>query len=325
MAVRGGDHDLSGARMTTIDLTDTSASAVSSALINARRAAGNQAVGMVLTFVVVVDEATHYDAMRSALDAGREHPSRVLVVITRPGRGPARLDAEIRVADSRPGDTIVLRLFGELAKHADSVVLPLLLPDTPVAVWWPSKAPPVPGEDRLGVLAQRRITDSAASSQPIRALHQRAVSYQPGDTDLAWTRLTPWRALLAAALDQMPGATVTAATVEAERSNPSAEILGSWLGGRLGVEVTRRASSGPGITLVQMTTSGGPNIAPGDVVLSRPDGILAQLDLPGGPIRPVALRRRETAELLAEELRRLDPDDVYATVIKECAPTERSA
>jgi len=312
--------------MTTIDLTDTNASAVSSALVSARRAAGNQAVGMVLTLVVVVDEATHYDAMRSALDAGREHPSRILVVITRPGRGAARLDAEIRVADSRPGDTILLRLHGELAKHADSVVLPLLLPDTPVVVWWPSKAPPVPGEDQLGKLAQRRITDSAASAQPMRALHQRADSYRPGDTDLAWTRLTPWRALLAAALDQLPGSTVTAVTVEAERGNPSAEVLASWLGKRLGVEVTHRDSSGPGITLVQMTTTGAGSRATagdGEIVLSRPDGVLAQLVLPGGPVRPVALRRRETAELLAEELRRLDPDEVYSTVIMGCAQPER--
>jgi glucose-6-phosphate dehydrogenase assembly protein OpcA len=209
--------------------------------------------------------------MRSALDAGREHPSRILVVITRPGRGEARLDAEIRVADSRPGDTIVLRLYGELAKHADSVVLPLLLPDTPVVVWWPSKAPPHPGEDQLGVLAQRRITDAAAVSQPIRALHQRAQSYRPGDTDLSWTRLTPWRALLAAALDQLPGSAVSAAIVEAERGNPSAEILASWLGGRLGVDVTRRESSGPGITLVQMTMTGsGDDVVPRDPTACSP-------------------------------------------------------
>ena len=314
--------------MTTIDLTDTNASAVSAALVSARRAAGNQAVGMVLTLIVVVDEATHYDALRSARDAGREHPSRILVVITRPGRGEPRLDAEIRVADGRPGDTVVLRLHGELAKHADSVVLPLLLPDTPVVVWWPSKAPPVPGQDQLGVLAQRRITDAAASLQPMRALHQRADSYVPGDTDLAWTRLTPWRALLAAALDQLPGSTVTAATVEAERGNPSAEVLASWLGGRLGVDVTRRESKGPGITLVRMTTTGAGERATADdseIVLSRPDGVLAQLDLPGGPVRPVALRRRETAELLTEELRRLDPDEVYSAVIKDCARPEKES
>jgi glucose-6-phosphate dehydrogenase assembly protein OpcA len=30
----------------------------------------------------------------------------------------------------------------------------------------------------------------------------------------------------------------------------------------------------------------------------------------------VALHRRETAELLAEELRRLDPDDLYAETLR---------
>jgi hypothetical protein len=59
-----------------------------------------------------------------------------------------------------------------------------------------------------------------------------------------------------------------------------------------------------------------------DIVVSRPDGVLARLDLPGAPVRPVALRRREIAELLAEELRRLDPDEVYASVIKACAPAK---
>ena len=34
--------------------------------------------------------------------------------------------------------------------------------------------------------------------------------------------------------------------------------------------------------------------------------------LPNRPDRPVALKRREIPALLAEELRRLDEDDVYA-------------
>ena len=77
-----------------------------------------------------------------------------------------------------------------------------------------------------------------------------------------------------------------------------------------------------------MTTTGAgqrANADDGEIVLFRPDGVLAQLDLPGGPVRPVALRRRETAELLAEELRRLDPDEVYATVIMGCARPEKGA
>ena len=40
-------------------------------------------------------------------------------------------------------------------KHPESVVLPLLLPDSPVAVWWPADHPPDPAEDPLGRLAQR--------------------------------------------------------------------------------------------------------------------------------------------------------------------------
>ena len=41
-------------------------------------------------------------------------------------------------------------------------MLPLLLPDSPVAIWWPTSAPADTAADPLGALAQRRITDSAA-------------------------------------------------------------------------------------------------------------------------------------------------------------------
>jgi hypothetical protein len=51
-------------------------------------------------------------------------------------------------------------------------------------------------------------------------------------------------------------------------------------------------------------------------VLDRPDGSLATLSIQGQPDRAVALKRRETAELIAEELRRLDPDDTYASALR---------
>ena len=73
-----------------IDLTDTTSSEIASALLKARRNAGSPAMGMVGTIVVVVDEASHHDAMKAANEAGREHPSRVLVAILRPGRGASR-------------------------------------------------------------------------------------------------------------------------------------------------------------------------------------------------------------------------------------------
>ena len=54
----------------------------------------------------------------------------------------------------------------------------------------------------------------------------------------------------------------------------------------------------------------------GDILLGRPDGLMGTLSIPGSPDRIVALKRRETAELIAEELRRLDPDDIYASAVR---------
>ncbi|MFF7049246.1 glucose-6-phosphate dehydrogenase assembly protein OpcA [Streptomyces griseorubiginosus] len=297
------------------DLTDTTASKINKALVKGRRAIGTPAVGMVLTLVIVTDEENAYDALKAANDASREHPSRTLVVIKRVSRSPrdrtqSRLDAEVRVgADAGTGETVVLRLYGEVADHAQSVVLPLLLPDAPVVVWWPVDAPLDPAGDPLGALAQRRVTDTYSSEQPVRELTARAGTYKPGDTDLSWTRITPWRSMLAAALDQV-SVEVKAVEVEGEEFNPSCELLAMWLADRLDVPVRRSLSSGPGLTAVRMETSNGP------ITLDRADGSLATLSIDGQPDRAVALKRRDTAELIAEELRRLDPDDTYASALR---------
>lgn len=298
-----------------IDLTDTTSSQINSTLVKARRASGSPAIGMVLTLVIVTDEGNHYDALKAAGEASREHPSRILVVVRRPGRSPrdrakARLDAEVRLAgDGGAGETVLLRLHGELASHAYSVVLPLLLPDAPVVVWWPEDAPENPSADLLGTLAQRRITDAAATEDPVAALVLRSETYAPGDTDLAWTRITPWRSVLAAALDQRH-AEIDGATVEGEEYNPSTELLALWLSERLRVPVERIVSEGPGITAVRMST------LDGEICLDRADGSLAELAVPGQPDRHVALQRRTTAELIAEELRRLDPDEAYEQAVR---------
>ncbi|QHC21766.1 glucose-6-phosphate dehydrogenase assembly protein OpcA [Streptomyces sp. GS7] len=299
-----------------IDLTETTASKINKALVQGRRAVGTPAIGMVLTLVIVTDEENAYDALKAANEASREHPSRTLVVVKRVSRSPrdrakARLDAEVRVGtDAGTGETVVLRLYGEAIDHAQSVVLPLLLPDAPVVVWWAVNAPLDPAKDPLGALAQRRVTDAYASEEPIRELSARADTYTPGDTDLSWTRITPWRSMLAAALDQSP-CTVTSAVVEGEEFNPSCELLAMWLASRLDVPVQRTVSAGPGLTAVRLESSGS-----GTIVLDRPDGSLATLSMRGQPDRAVALKRRETSELLAEELRRLDPDDIYAAALK---------
>jgi glucose-6-phosphate dehydrogenase assembly protein OpcA len=295
-----------------IDLTDTTTHAIRDALTRARDQMGGPTTGMVLNLIIMTDESVQYDAVRAASQAGREHPCRVLGVIARDPGSESRLDAEIRTGDGAPGQTVLLRMYGPMGLHADSVVMPLLVPDTPVVTWWPRGGPAVPSGDPLGLLAQRRVTDAASAREPARALAGLALGYRPGDTDLSWTRATTWRSVLAATLDQ-PHGEISGGSVAAEPGNPTADLLAAWLASRLGAPFSRDESGGPGITEVRFVTS------EGHITITRPDGRTATLSRPDQPERRVALHRRDTADLLAEELRRLNPDEVYGETLASFA------
>jgi glucose-6-phosphate dehydrogenase assembly protein OpcA len=299
-----------------IDLTDTTTRAIHDALTRARDQMGGPTTGMVLNLIIMTDESAQYDAVRAATQAGREHPCRVLGVIARDPESPSRLDAEIRTGEGAPGQTVLLRTYGPMGMHADSVVMPLLVPDTPVVTWWPRGGPSAPSYDPLGQLAQRRVTDAATAPEPAEALAALAADYRPGDTDLSWTRATTWRSLLAATLDQ-PHGQVIGGSVSAEPRNPSADLIAAWLSGKLGAPFSRDVSGGPGITEVRFATTDG------DITITRPDGRTATLSRPDQGERRVALHRRDSAELLAEELRRLDPDDVYGETLSRFAAAGR--
>lgn len=295
------------------DLPSTTASQVNNKLVRARQEGGVTTLGRVLTLVIVTDDSARVeDAIEAANTASREHPCRIIVVARGAKRAAPRLDAQIRVGgDAGAGEVVVLRLYGALADEGASCVIPLLLPDTPVVAWWPFEAPPVPAKDPIGELATRRITDSANERNPIKALEQRRSSYVPGDTDLAWTRLTNWRAMLAAALDLPPYEKVTGADVTGEADSPSTDLLAAWLAARLRITVGRlKATYGEGIVHATLERRSG------NVELERPDGKVGILSQPGQPNRQVALQRRSVSDCLAEELRRLDDDEIYAEALR---------
>lgn len=292
-----------------IRLEDTSGGAVAAAISAERHRQGSPTTGMVLTMLILTDEEYQSDATSGAVFAARQHPMRIVTVIPRPGPTGHALDAEIAVGgDDGPGELAVLRLRGELAEHANSVIIPLLLSDTPVVAFWPSNAPLVPAEDPIGRHAQRRITDSATSTDPLEALRERGRGYRPGDTDLAWSRLTPWRSILAAAFDQRVEK-VTGGLIVADHDNPSAALLGVWLAHRLKASIEIQWSDTPGITSVQLFTE------EGEIAVTRPDGVAATLSRTGIPDALISLPRRDLTTLLNEDLRRLDPDEVYGWVI----------
>jgi glucose-6-phosphate dehydrogenase assembly protein OpcA len=300
-----------------ISLTNTTSAKISAELLQARRSAGSPSQGMVLTLIIVCDESEYPSAKKASMAASREHPSRILLVVSASGRR-ASLDAEVHIGEGTPAEVVVIRMRGAVAAHPASVIRPLLLPDSPVVIWWPGKAPNNRAADELAQLAMRRLTDAASSARPLTALKARAADYIPGDTDLSWTQLTPWRALLAAALDQYP-AKIKSVIIESERGNPSADLLAAWLRSRLKVEAIRETSDGPGLTAVRMST------ASGDIAITRPDGLLASYTVPGQPERLVALKRRDITELISEELRRMDDDEIYERTIKSLLNDDKSA
>ena len=289
------------------DLADTTTTDVSKKLVRLRNEVGSMTLGRVLTLIIVIDDAEASAAIEDATKASRQHPCRIIVVIAGDRRGKNRLDAQIRLGgDAGASEIVVLRLYGTLANHGASVVVPLLLPDSPIVAWWPGEAPDDVSTDDIGGMAQRRITDAAEHRNPQRVLKRRAATYEPGDTDLSWTRVTRWRGLLAAALDQPPYEQVTGAVVSGAPDSPSADLLASWLAYRLRIPV-RRVSTAPGsgISAVRLERENGP------IDLVRPGDEVATLSQPGQPDRRISLPRRNQAQCLSDELRRLDPDDTY--------------
>lgn len=288
----------------TLRLEDTTAAEVASEIRKERHRLGAAGTGMVMTLIIIADEENQNDASLAASYSAGEHPCRILTVIPRPGRGESRLDAAISVGENDgPGELVRLRLRGPLAAHGYSIVLPLLLSDTPVVAWWPSAHPVRPSDDPLGALATRRIIDTASDGRPFAALASMKANLVSGDTDLAWTRITPWRSALAAVLDQ-PYDPIISAEVRGQ-ANPSAPLLRTWLEWRLGVPVSYHRSRGPAITDVILKTT------TGDIAIRRPDGHLATVERAGTAVKELYLPRRDLTELIAEELRRLDPDDTY--------------
>ena len=118
----------------------------------------------------------------------------------------ARLDAQIRVGgDAGASEVIVLKAYGAMVAEEEGLVTGLLLPDAPVVAWWPGAAPD--NASRVRARARWRRGGSPMPRprpNPREFLDHLADSYAPGDTDFSWTRLTLWRAQLAAVLDQPP-------------------------------------------------------------------------------------------------------------------------
>jgi len=304
-----------------LELPDTTTAKVAKELVNLREEGGAVALGRVLTLLISTTLGEEEVAIAAANEASREHPMRVIVLsVIEPEHSISnRLDAEVRVGgDAGASEVIVLRAYGKVGSDQQGLVTGLLLPDTPVVAWWPGTAPEKVSESALGKIAQCRITDSAAQSEPLQALNDLSRTYSPGDADFAWTRLTLWRTQLAAVLDQPPYEPIIEAHVTSTPDFPAAKMLAAWLQLLLQVPVTcdltHTGLNWRGIHGVRLVRKSG------DIKLTRVEPTTARLKQPDQPNHDISMPLRSLRDCLAEELRRLDPDEVYGRVVTEGLP-----
>ena len=169
----------------------------------------------VLNLVVVAGrrETAERCAATIAATAGR-HPSRSLILSTADVDGPSSLDAWIEALSlatlagtaQTGAETIHVSAHGETGRHLASIIVPLLVPDLPVALWWPHD-PQFRSHraDRLLPIADRLIVDGSSWSgdglDRLEAMARMAQGQRLVVADFALLRQARWREALASVYD----------------------------------------------------------------------------------------------------------------------------
>ncbi|MDF7664482.1 glucose-6-phosphate dehydrogenase assembly protein OpcA [Bifidobacterium sp. ESL0763] len=319
-----------------IKMPDTQTSAIARKIEELHQKRGEAGNDRVLTLIISTDEKELENALKIANFAGREHPCRVIAIVpeTRettcpapqpgdataqpeacidvdPGTDETDLDAQVRFgADAGAGEVIILRPRHGLCQHTDTLVMPLLVPDAPVVTWWPTNPPANPSKDPLGAMAGSRITDALRADDPKGTFAKLRSNWSPKDVDFSWTRVTTWRAMLATTVDQPPHLPIESVKVTGQPNYLPMKLLAAWLALKLNVPVELGYVTGAeAITGVYLKRSDG------TIAMERPDSREAVISQPGQAPQRVAMPLRSLEDCLSEELRRIDPDEVYADVI----------
>ncbi|MDF7665857.1 glucose-6-phosphate dehydrogenase assembly protein OpcA [Bifidobacterium sp. ESL0745] len=319
-----------------IKMPDTQTNAIARKIEELHQERGEAGNDRVLTLIISTDESELENALKIANSAGREHPCRVIAIVpnTRetacpvpkpgeekpeacididPGEDETDLDAQVRFgADAGAGEVIILRPRRGLCQHTDTLVMPLLVPDAPVVTWWPTNPPANPSKDLLGAMAGIRITDALRSDDPDKTFDTLRANWEPRDVDFSWTRVTIWRAMIATTLDQPPHLPIESVKVCGQPDYLPLKLLAAWLELKLNAPVELGYVTGTeAITGVYLKRSDGV------ISLERPDLREAVISQPGQAPQSVAMPLRTLEDCLSEELRRTDPDEVYADVIRK--------
>jgi glucose-6-phosphate dehydrogenase assembly protein OpcA len=209
----------------------------------------------------------------------RRHPSRSLILSAADPDGPAGLEARVEALTlptpsgrSHTGaETVYVTARGETGRHLASIIVPLLVHDLPVALWWPGD-PSFHSHraERLVPLADRLIVDGSEwpgdGLDRLSAMAEMAGQMSLPVADFSLLRQARWREALASVYD-LPDLrphlrSVRAISVEfAYGDHPSglANVVRpvyhvAWLASRLGMSVVsplRRDGDGRGVAVLR--------------------------------------------------------------------------
>jgi glucose-6-phosphate dehydrogenase assembly protein OpcA len=146
-------------------------------------------------------------------------------------------------------EMVIIEAAGEEARAARAAVSGLLVPDLPVLGWWAGAFSQVDPELLwLAGLSDQLVVDSARAAGDLGAEAATGIQALAGllqtdlgsrARDLAWLRVTPWRALTAELFDDpvrrdlIPR--VNHLKVEHHNALPEALLFAGWFGSRLGL------------------------------------------------------------------------------------------
>jgi glucose-6-phosphate dehydrogenase assembly protein OpcA len=243
-----------------------------------RRTAGDgehhiAARSSVLNLVVVAGhrETAERCAATIAGTAGRR-PSRSLILSTADVDGPTRLDAHVQILSvptpTGSGETdaemIYVTAHGDTGRHLASLIVPLLVHDLPVALWWPHD--PQFGShraDRLLPIADRLIVDGSSWSgnglDRLAEMARQARTRGLVVADFSMLKQARWREAIASVYDlpdlrphlrAVRSITVEYAAAEDEDSTGQTNVVRpvyhvAWLASRLGMSVVLPLRRGP--------------------------------------------------------------------------------
>jgi glucose-6-phosphate dehydrogenase assembly protein OpcA len=232
----------------------------------------------VLDVIIVASDPAEAERAAAAVEGlAMHHPCRAVVIVDEPGAGVSRIDATITELGG-PGEggtgpvheQVILRVQGPAADHIPSLVDSLLVPDVATYLWW-TGSPPLRAARFLAALeaADVLLLDSARFERPYESFSALAevAAAEVGTAfgDFHWTRLQPWREVLAQFFNPSDrrgflrdiGAVGIDYIGEGRGNRSAAMLLAGWLGSALGWRLKTAAAGKGGIVAAQFASPGG--------------------------------------------------------------------